>query len=301
MDRQTELGEFLRSRRAGLRPADAGLIDYGDRRRVPGLRREEIAQLAGVSVGYYTRLEQGQSPNASDAVLDAVARALHLNDEEWVHLQSLARPKPKTRRRARPEQVRPTVRQMVEAISGLPALVVGRRVDVLAWNRMAHALLAGHLDFDAPTHPGNQPNLARLAFLDPHTRELYVDWRRKCRDIVSYLRVSAGRYPDDLRLAELVGELSVRSPEFAALWSTHPVRECAHNVRDYQHPVVGLLTLHDELLQLPGDEGQRMIVINAAPGSPSEAGLILLEEFSTAAGRPAGIGQPTGMDDLPAH
>jgi hypothetical protein len=175
---------------------------------------------------------------------------------------------------------------MVESITTLPALVIGRRIDVLAWNRMAHALLAGHIDFDAPTHPADQPNLARLAFLDPHTRELYVDWKRKTRDIVAYLRVSAARYPDDPRLAELVGELSVNSAEFAALWSTHPVRECAHNIREYRHPLVGLLTLHDELLQLPDDEGQRMVVLNAEAGSPSDAGLRLLAELSTVQLRP---------------
>jgi transcriptional regulator with XRE-family HTH domain len=276
MNRHSELGEFLRSRRARLRLEDVGLTDFGDRRRVPGLRREEIAQLAGVSVGYYTRLEQGQSPNASNAVLDAVARVLRLNDEEWVHLQHLTREKPKARRRPRPEQVRRAVRQMIQSFTGIPALVVGRRTDVLAWNRMAHGLLAGHLDFEAPNHSVTQPNLARLAFLDPHTRELYVDWKRKARDIVAYLRVSAARWPDDLKLTELVGELSVHSPEFAALWSLHPVRTCAHNTREYRHPLVGAVTLSDEMLELPGDEGQRVIVLNAEPDSASEAALKLL-------------------------
>jgi transcriptional regulator with XRE-family HTH domain len=289
MNRQSELGEFLRSRRARLRPADAGLMDYGERRRVPGLRREEIARLAGVSVGYYTRLEQGQSPNASDAVLDAVARVLRLNDEEWAHLQSLARQRPRTRRRVQPENVRPTIRRMIESFVGVPALVIGRRADVLAWNRLAHALLAGHLDFEGPTRAGDQPNLARLVFLDPHTRELYADWKRKARDVVAYLRVSAARWPDDLKLTELVGELSMRSTEFANLWSVHPVRGCAHNTRDYQHPLVGALTLSDELLQLPDDEGQRVVVLNAEPGSASEAALKLLCDVDTLLPHPAPV------------
>lgn len=255
-----------------------GLVNYGERRRVPGLRREELAQLAGVSVGYYTRLEQGQSTNASDAVLSAVAGVLQLNDEEWTHLQSLARQKPRPRRRSRPEHVRPTVRHLVSSFDTVPALVIGRRTDVLVWNRLAHALLAGHLSFDAPDRPGEQPNLARLAFLDPHSRELYADWRRKTRDVVAYLRVSAARSSDDPRLTELIGELSVNSQEFAALWSTHPVRACANNTREYRHPLVGPITLNDESFHLPDDEGQVVIVITADPGSPSEAALSLLAE-----------------------
>ncbi len=297
MNRQSELGEFLRSRRARLRPEDVGLIDYGDRRRVPGLRREELARLAGVSAGYYTRLEQGQSTNASDAVLDAVARVLRLNDEEWVHLQSLARQRPKARRHVRAEQIRPSVRQMIDSFTGVPALVIGRRADVLAWNRMAHALLAGHLELDAPTRPSTQPNLARLAFLDPHTRELYVDWKRKARDVVAFLRVSAARWPDDPRLTELIGELSVHSTEFAGLWSTHPVRECSHNTRDYQHPIVGALTLNDELLHLPDDQGQRLVVLNAEPGSPSAAGLALLADVAATPSR----SHPTGTTPRPVN
>jgi transcriptional regulator with XRE-family HTH domain len=275
----TGLGEFLRSRRARLRPEDVGLVNFGARRRVPGLRREEIAQLAGVSVAYYTRLEQGQSLNASDAVLDAIARVLQLDDDERTALYDHARQQPRARRRTRPENLRPGIRQMIESFDRVPAAVIGRRSDVLAWNRMAHALLAGHLAFDAPSRPADRPNLARLVFLDPHTRELYADWRRKSRDAVAYLRMSAARYPDDPKLSELVGELSVHSPEFAALWSAHPVRECASNVREYQHPLVGSLTLRDELLRLPDDEGQRVVVYNAEPASTSEAGLRLLAEL----------------------
>ncbi|MFF4509154.1 helix-turn-helix transcriptional regulator [Streptomyces sp. NPDC001401] len=279
MDQRSELGTFLRSRRARLQPEDVGLIDYGGRRRVPGLRREELAQLAGVSVGYYTRLEQGQSPNASDAVLDAIARVLRLSETERAHLHSLARNKPRIRRRTRPEQVRPGIRLMIDSMGDVPALVLGRSGDVLYWNRMAHALLAAHIDFDAPAQAGGRPNVARLVFLDPHTRELYADWRTKARDTVADLRMTAARYPDDPRFTELVGELTLHSPEFASLWAAHTVRPCVQFTRDFQHPLVGALTLTNELLDLPHDEGQRVAVFNAEPGSPSHAALHLLSDL----------------------
>jgi transcriptional regulator with XRE-family HTH domain len=195
MNNGQELGEFLRSRRARLRPEDVGVTTYGGRRRVPGLRREELAQLAGVSVAYYTRLEQGQSPNASDAVLEAIAQVLALDEDEWAHLHRLARPEPRRRRRPRPERLRPEVRRMIDSFGDVPALVLGRRCDVLAWNPMAHALIAGHLAADAPVTPEDRPNAARLVFLDPHTRELYADWRRKCRDTVADLRRLTALYP----------------------------------------------------------------------------------------------------------
>ncbi|MEV0696730.1 helix-turn-helix transcriptional regulator [Saccharopolyspora sp. NPDC050389] len=280
MDQRSELGEFLRSRRARISPEEAGVIAYGGRRRVPGLRREELAQLAGVSAGYYTRLEQGQSPNASDAVLDAVARVLRLDEDERAHLYGLARRKTKGSKRPRPERLRPAIRVMIESFGDVPALVLGRRLDVLAWNRMAHALLAAHLDFDAPQRHADRPNWARLFFLDPHLRELFDDWAQKAKDTVADLRLIAGRYPDDQKLTELVGELTMHSPEFAALWAAHPVSACAHHSLQFHHPLVGELTLNDELLRLPDDEGQRIAVFNAEPGSSSEAALNLLADLT---------------------
>ncbi|TDC22267.1 XRE family transcriptional regulator [Streptomyces sp. 8K308] len=277
--RSLQLGEFLRSRRARLSPEDAGLVNYGGRRRVPGLRREELAQLAGVSVAYYTRLEQGQSQQASGPVLEALARALKLNDAERAHLHSLARWEPPSRRRARPERLRPGVRLVIESVGTVPALVYGRRTDVLAWNRMGHALLGSHLDFGAPDDPAKRPNLARMVFLDPHLRELYPDWKAKARDAVADLRVTASRYQDDPQLTELIGELTMKSPEFAALWNAHPVRTCAHHQRTYQHPLVGRMVLGDETMRLPDDEGQRFAVFTAEPGSPSEAALRLLADL----------------------
>lgn len=149
---------------------------------------------------------------------------------------------------------------------------------MLAWNRTAHALLAGHLEFTAPERAADRPNLARLVFLDPHSRELYVDWARKTRDAVAYLRLSAGRFPDDAHLTALVGELSIASPEFAALWAAHPVRDCAANTRDYHHPLVGTRTLTDELLRRPDDHGQGVVIFTAEPESPSAANLALLAD-----------------------
>ncbi|OPF83233.1 transcriptional regulator [Streptomyces antioxidans] len=282
MEQRSELGAFLRTRRARLRPEDVGLPDYGSRRRVPGLRREELAQLAGISVGYYTRLEQGQSPNASDAVLDAIARVLRLDEAERSHLHSLARHRQKARRRPRPEQLRPGIRLMLTAFGDVPALVIGRRGDVLAWNRTAHALLAGHLPPEAPERPPQRPNVARLVFLDPHTRELYADWRGKARDTVADLRMTAARYPDDPELAELIGELTLKSPEFASLWAAHPVRVCIPPTRVFHHPVVGVMTLHNELMELSHDPGQRMAVFTADTGSPSAAALRLLADLGAA-------------------
>jgi transcriptional regulator with XRE-family HTH domain len=272
------LGEFLRSRRAALTPEAAGLPDYGERRRVPGLRREELARLAGVSVGYYVRLEQDQSRGVSPAVLEALARALRLDDDERAHLHRLARPDAPSARVEEAERLRPTVQVMIDAL-GVPALVLGRRTDVLAWNRLAHALLAPALDVDAPGDERRRPNWARLLFLDPHHRGLIVDWPGKAYDTVADLRLLTGRYPGDRRLAELVGELSIASAEFAGLWAAHPAHGCAHHTREYDHELVGRLTLTDELMALP-DEGQRLAIFTAEPGSASHDALQLLAQLT---------------------
>lgn len=272
MDQRAELGDFLRSRRARVSPADAGVPHHG-RRRVPGLRREELAPLAGISVGYYTRLEQGKQVNVSGAVVDALARALRLDRAEWAHLRRLAGVEPAGTSPARPERLRDGVRLLVESMGHLPALVLGRVGDVLAWNRLGHALLAGHLPFE------DRPNWVRLMFLDPRLRELFADWQEKARDTVADLRVISGRYPGDRRVAGLVAELRA-DPGFRALWESHPVRRCAHHARRYRHPVVGELTLTDELLTLPDDDGQRLVVFNAEPDSSSAAALTLLAELA---------------------
>ncbi|MEU3878174.1 helix-turn-helix transcriptional regulator, partial [Streptomyces sp. NPDC029704] len=191
LDRRAELGEFLRSRRARLRPEELGLPDYGGQRRVPGLRREELARLAGVSVDHYVRLEQGRTLHFSEAVLDAVARALRLSAVEREHLYRLARPWSEADRADGPppsQQVRPGLRRLLESASDVPAYVVGRNTDVLAWNRLAAALIT---DFGAL--PPRQRNLARLVFLDEGMRSLYADWRGKASDVAAYLRPAGAR------------------------------------------------------------------------------------------------------------
>ncbi|GAA2708133.1 helix-turn-helix domain-containing protein [Actinoplanes palleronii] len=271
-----ELADFLRTRRARLRPEDVGLVSYGPRR-VPGLRREELAQLAGVSPIYYTRLEQGQSANASESVIDAIARALALTDDERTYLHELARPRPAKRRRPqRTEAARRGVERLITAMRDVPALVLGRHSEVLAWNELGHLLFAGHVDRAAPNRPADRPNLTRMLFLDPHTRELYRRWDEEASRAVASLRVAAGRYSDDAALTALVGELIVKSPEFAACWAEHPVQVCGAGTKLLHHPVVGDLELDYEALHLPDDDGHRVLTYTPAPGSSHEAALQLL-------------------------
>lgn len=278
------LGEFLRSRRARLSPEDAGIVSYGARR-VPGLRREELAQLAGISPTYYTRLEQGHSTNASETVIDAIARALGLDDDERTHLHDLAKPaRNKRRRPARPDAARPSTVRLINAMANVPALIMGRRTEILAWNRLGHALLAGHYDFTAPRRPADRPNLTRMLFLDPHTRELYAGWDEEAARDVASLRLIAGRYRDDRELADLVGELTLKSDTFAALWSKHPVYNCQSGRKHFRHPEVGDFELEFEVLHLPDDTGHRILTYTAIPGTPSELTLRLLAGHTTSAG-----------------
>ncbi|MFJ6724442.1 helix-turn-helix domain-containing protein [Streptomyces sp. NPDC091281] len=281
LDRRAELSEFLRTRRARLKPEDVGLPDYGRHRRVPGLRREELAQLAGVSVAYYTRLEQGNGRNVSAEVLDSIARALRLSDAEHAHLTHLAKPKQhkkKTAARGRP--TRPALQQMLDLMDGMPAYVVGRRSEILVWNRMAAALFGDWGDL-----PPAERNWARLAFLRPDYRELFVDWEQKAIDIVCTLRMDAGCYPDDPRLSALVGELSVKSADFRRLWATHDVKEKSHGVKELRHPLVGELSLRFEGFQLLGDPEHSLVTYFAEPGSPSAEALRLLASWGTDATR----------------
>ncbi|MFV8054469.1 helix-turn-helix transcriptional regulator [Mycobacterium sp. 48b] len=273
-----QLGEFLRARRGRLHPEDVGLARYGERRRVAGLRREEVAQLAGVSVSYYTRLEQGQSVNASEAILDALARALQLDVHEQAHLRELASQRVQRPRRPPVERVSTFTRDLLRSMDHLPVLVIGRRTDVLAWNELGYALLAGHLDFTSVDHPATRPNLARLLFLDPHTRDLYADWGRKVRTVVGSLRLAAGRYPDDVLLSALIGELSVKSPEFVALWADHRVKPCEADSYDMRHPLAGSLTVTMQNLAIARDVDQSLCVVTTAQGSSSADALQLLAQ-----------------------
>ncbi|MFF8983727.1 helix-turn-helix domain-containing protein [Streptomyces globisporus] len=295
LDRRAELSEFLRSRRAKLQPQDVGLPEFGRARRVPGLRREELAQLAGVSVAYYTRLEQGNGRNVSAEVLDAIARALRLTDAEHAHLNHLARPARHKRKRrpARVQRVRTGLLYLLDNMDGIPAYVTGARSDILAWNAMAAAVFG-----DWGALPPGERNWARLVFLSPGYRDLFVNWDSKASDMVSYLRLYAGCHPDDPELSALVGELSVKSDEFRRLWATHNVKEKGHGVKLVRHPLAGDLTLSYETLNLPDDEEQHLVTYHAEPGSESAQALRLLASWgSDAAGADVISGARRGPAD----
>ncbi|MFB7724169.1 helix-turn-helix transcriptional regulator [Nocardia sp. NPDC056100] len=274
LDRRAELGEFLRSRRARLSPQEVGLIDHGARRRVPGLRREELALLAGVSVDHYVRLEQGRTLHFSESVLDAVARALRLNPVEREHFYRLARPWSGEEPPAE-QQVRPGLRRLLESAADVPAYIVGRGTNVLAWNRLAAALIT---DFAAL--PPRERNLARLVFLDEGMRELYADWEAKAADVVAYLRLDAARNPGDSGIADLIGDLSASSAEFRELWDRHELKDKTHGRYVYLHPVVGRIDLGFETLRLPDDPDQGLIAHTVEEDSPSANALRLLASLT---------------------
>lgn len=275
LDPRVELSEFLRTRRARLQPGELGLAQYGRRRRVPGLRREELAQLAGVSPAYYTRLEQGNGRNVSIEVLDAISAALKLSDAEHAYLLSLAKPNLQ-RRRPMPErqEVRPALLEMLTAIECCPAYVWGRRSDVLAWNRTASALFG-----DWAARAPQDRNWARVAFLDPAARQLFMDWEDKAADVVGHLRWYVGQRAEDPQAAELIGELLVQSDDFRRLWATHNVKRKTHGRMRINNPRVGELTVRYETFTLPGDEEQALAIYHADPGSPSEKALRLLSHW----------------------
>ncbi|MFC5184139.1 helix-turn-helix domain-containing protein [Actinomadura harenae] len=269
-----DLGAFLRSRRARLTPQDVGLPDTGRHRRVPGLRREELAQLAGVSVAYLTRLEQGHGPNVSTEVLDALARALRLTANEHAHLRRLARGRRNTTGAAAEtprQRVREPLRQLLTAMDTVPAYVTGRFLDLLAWNPMATALLG---DWD-PLPPGDR-NLARLVFLSAGHRRLFTDWDALAADTVGALKLDAGCFPDHPRLTGLVGELSAESAEFRGLWARHDVKEKSHGTRRIGHPVAGDLVLAFESFWLADDSDQCLTTFHAPPDTPDADALALL-------------------------
>ncbi|MEU2867944.1 helix-turn-helix transcriptional regulator [Streptomyces olivoreticuli] len=275
MDRRSELREFLRSRRARVRPQDVGLKGYGARRRVPGLRREELAQLAGVSVDYYVRLEQGRGGKVSAEVLDAIAQALQLDETERQHLHALVHsgnggqePYAHTS-----QQVRPGLQRILDTLENAPAYVVGRRLQILAWNDLARILIA-----DFPGLPDERRNLARLTFLDTTARQRYVNWQKKADDTVAFLRVDAGRHPNDQELVRLIAELSAESEDFRRLWADHTVRDETHGDKPLYHPLVGALDLAFETFRIPDDPDQALTIYTAEPGSPAAHGLRALAD-----------------------
>ena len=252
MDARTDIREFLVSRRARITPEQAGLPAYGSNRRVEGLRREEVAMLAGISAEYYVRLERGNMRGVSEDVLEGIARALQLDDADRMHLFDL------------------------DALVGVPAFVQNERLDVLAANPLGEAFYAPQ--FDDPVRP---VNAARFVFLSPRAREFFVDWDTIADDCVGILRAEAGRDPYDKRLSDLIGELSTRSEEFRVRWAAHHVKLHRTGVKRFHHPLVGELTLDFETLDLPGDPGQKMLVYSAEPGSAPQQALQLLASWAT--------------------
>lgn len=277
MDTRSEIREFLTSRRARLTPDQVGLTAYGPRR-VPGLRREEVAVLAGVSAPYYTRLERGDLNGVSESVLEALVRALQLDDAERAHLFDLARaagPMAKRPRRAPPKQIRPSVQRLLDAITAAPALVQNGRLDVLASNQLGRALYSEL--FRDPVRPVNH---ARFVFLNAAAHELYCDWERAANDSVALLRAQAGRDPYDHDLTDLIGELSTRSDEFRVRWADHDVRLHQTGVKSFRHPVVGELTLTFEMMELAADPGLHLLTYTADSGSTSDEALCLLGSWA---------------------
>ncbi|MCX4238938.1 helix-turn-helix transcriptional regulator [Streptomyces sp. NPDC020707] len=260
-----DLASFLRTRRSRVDPAAVG-IPTDSRRRVEGLRREEVAHLSGVSFDYYVRLEQGRATQPSEQVLNALARVLGLDETERGHLCRLARQR---RRRAKTPggQVRPELLRVLDLVADAPALIMDHRMNVLAGNRLA-GLLYGR------SKPGL--NSARHIFLDEAERGLYADWENCTLDVVGHLRLAAGKYPEDPHLASLIGELAMGSERFRRLWARADVRARVHGRKAYQHPLVGLLELHQESFAPADESGMELLVLSAAPGSPAEDGLRLL-------------------------
>jgi len=293
MDSHNDIREFLASRRAKLTPEQAGLPNFGGRRRVEGLRREEVALLAGMSTQYYTRLERGTATGVSEGVIDGVSRALQLDEAERSHLYDLIRVAndgalPQRRRPTNRSQLTAGMQQTIDAMSTVPVFVQNGRLDAVATNRLGRALFSVMFEtaMSRGAHP--LPNAARFLFVDPKAQSFYQDWEGNARQIVAILRAEAGRSPYDRQLSDLVGELSTRSDFFRKLWGSHDVREHRTGIKSVHHPVVGDLDLTFQGMDLASDHGLQMLVFSAEPGSASHDGLQLLSNWATAEG-PAGV------------
>lgn len=292
MDHRAETRDFLTTRRARITPAQAGLPAYGTSRRVPGLRREEAAMLAGVSVDYYTRLERGNLSGVSDSVLDALARALHLNEAERDHLYDLARqantgPRARSARRRTTATLRPAVQQLLDSMTAAPAYVRNGRLDILGANDLGRAVFSPVF-----RNASGRPNLARFLFLDHSSQEFYRDWEQLAEDIVALLRSEAGRNPYDKDLTDLIGELSTRNDRFRTWWAAHDVRLHRTGVKRFRHPLVGDLTLTYESMDLTADQNLRLNAYSAEPGSPDRDALDLIASW--AASRPIDTPRTSG-------
>ncbi|NUS36302.1 MAG: helix-turn-helix domain-containing protein [Pseudarthrobacter sp.] len=280
MGQSAEFGKFLKAMRSRLSPEVAGTGPATSSRRVPGLRREEVARLAGVSTDYYVRLEQGRNIHPSRTVLDAVSRALRLDSSEHAHMLDLLENcagSPREAGAATAQGVRPALRQLLDAVGDVPAMVLGRRSDVLAGNRMAFLLFT---DFSAL--PAGERNLARWTILDPAARELFRDWKTVAAEAAGSLRLDVGRHPNDPQANQLVGELAVQSEHFRQWWAGHRVATRSAGTVRLHHPAVGDLELNFENLILPEDADQTLRVYSARPGSPSSDALALLGSLGAA-------------------
>jgi transcriptional regulator with XRE-family HTH domain len=299
-DLRRQIREFLSTRRAKISPEQTGLPVYGgDRRRVAGLRREEVALLAGISSEYYTRLERGIATGVSQSVIDGIAQALQLDEAERTHLLDLLRSagttRP-TRRRPARQRVRPTVQRVLDSMVGTPGFVLNGRLDLLAANQLGFALFS-----PVYADPARPPNNARFLFLDPHATEFFGDWDKVANDTVALLRAEAGRDPYDRQLSELIGELSTRSEEFRGRWAAHHVRIHTTGVKRFHHPVVGDLELAFESFPLAADPGQSLLTYTAKPGSPSQDALRLLASWAATTDdieQPASTGDPEQAESV---
>lgn len=282
-EQQPELGRFLRARRAGVAPTDFGLPLGAGTRRTPGLRREELAALAGVSIDYYIRLERGKETRPSPAVVEALGRALRLDAEELGYLRELAAQAARgsvqpPHRPAASRHVRPTLRRLLETVRPCPAYVLSRTNDVLASNPSGLHLTPGMADW-----PEKKRNTIRYTFLHPQARSLWPDWETKARACVAHLRAVAGTDPDDQELAAIVGELAVKSPEFSRMWERYDVRRVGNGQKTFLHPTVGTMTLSHEVMEINHTGGGRIVVYSAEPGTPDYDAMVLLDMEGAAA------------------
>jgi len=283
--KKNELGTFLKARRAELTPREAGLGDSAGPRRVAGLRREEVAQLASISTDYYTRIEQGRI-QVSAPVLGTLADVLHLDDDQRRYLFSLAG-KPSTRTpRQTAQRVKPQLQRLLDDLGATPAIVMGRRMDVLAWNRLAAAMITdfGHV-------PAKHRNYVRILFTDPAMRTLYKDWESVAKIAVAQLRMEAAKCPDDPRLATLVGELSVQDAQFGGWWAARNVASLSTGTKTLVHPVAGELVLDWDTLAETSDADQQLVIWTAAPDSPTREALRFLASWSHSGSAEAGPGE----------
>jgi transcriptional regulator with XRE-family HTH domain len=291
----SEVREFLKSRRARITPDVAGLTVYGGLRRVPGLRREELAMIAGMSIDYYNRLERGNLTGVSDSILESLARALKLDDAERTYLFDLARAanqkRPRQRRRG-PQKLNPAIQHLLDGMTGIPAFVQNGRLDVLGMNDLARALY--HPNGDEPEQP---QNFARFVFLDNTSQEQLTDWESTAQDVVAILRQEAARDPHNRDLTDLIGELATKSEDFRTMWAAQNVRLHRSGTKPFHHPVVGDFELTYQAMQLPGDEGLTLIAYSAEPGTRGHDALNLLATW--AATIRSGTNQK--VSDVPAH